>query len=288
MTQRCSDGLLAKLGGILTTMLTNGTFDTNTTGWTASSANLLSVASGQSGNALEVANSSAAPGAAYQDITTVIGRLYQLNVYTKKGTAVSGSIRIGTTGDDDSIYDSGALTDTGWTLRRVWFLATATTTRITFRCDSSTSGETALFDEATLHEVLNGFKDVMEGCKIAIYTGAQPATANLAATGTLLATLSNNGGAGGLSFGESVAGVSTVSTATVRGTVVGAGTQTAGWFRCYEDGDDPAQASTTKARFDGSIGVSGSGADAQFSSTSLTNGATFTATALTFTIPTNA
>lgn len=283
MSFRLSTGLRNKQLGLSTTIGLNPTFDDDVTGWTAQDAVLDSVAGGQSGNALEVAESGGAnPGIAYQDFTTVIGRIYELSVYFKQGTADSGRILVGTTADPDSIHASAALSDADWTLYKILFRATATTTRISLETTDATAGETSLFDEAVLDEIVDGFKEIMRGCKINVYTGSQPATADLAASGTLLYTLSLDGGATGLSWGETVAGViAKAAGETWQGTAVAAGA--AGWFRAYESGGDPAVASEVIARFDGACGTSG--AEMNMSSTSIALGAVQTLSNMTYTQP---
>ena len=109
---------------------------------------------------------------------------------------------------------------------------------------------------------------------IFIHTGAQPAAANNAATGTLLVTIAVSDGATGLSFDAiATAGVLAKAAAeTWSGTA--AATGTAGWFRFNElitdkAGTTTAMAalSTTAQRLDGSIAVSGG--DLQMSNTSI-------------------
>lgn len=132
-------------------LITNGAFTSDTTGWTAVTATLSSVAGGQSDNCLQVASSGANAGRAYQDITTVVGQVYKLLVYFKKGTSDTGSYHIGTTGDYTSIYSSPALSDATWTRYNRQFTATATTTRISFRTDDATNTETSFFDTVTVY-----------------------------------------------------------------------------------------------------------------------------------------
>ena len=89
---------------------------------------------------------------------------------------------------------------------------------------------------------------------INVYTGTQPSTADMAPTGSLLATISNAGG--GITLGEAASGViSKASGETWSGTVVLAGV--AGWARLYAAGDDGAL-STTEERLDGAVAASGS------------------------------
>lgn len=60
----------------------------------------------------------------------------------------------------------------------------------------------------------------------------------------------------GLTWGESSNGVVSKTVGEVwRGTALTNGS--AGWFRCWEQGDNPNLASSTKARFDGAISTSG-------------------------------
>lgn len=109
---------------------------------------------------------------------------------------------------------------------------------------------------------------------IFIYTGSQPASANDAASGTLLVTIAVSDGAVGLTFDAIVtAGVLAKAAAeTWSGTA--AATGTAGWFRFNELVTDKAgtlaaaaASSTTAKRLDGSIAVSGG--DLQMSNTAI-------------------
>lgn len=132
-------------------LVTNGGFGSDTSGWTAAASSLASVASGQSGNCLEVTNSGASSGSAYQDIAGLtVDETYKLSAYFKKGTGVSGAIKIGTTADDDFYESITGLIDAGWTEYTFYFTAKETTARITFVNESAVSSETALFDTATM------------------------------------------------------------------------------------------------------------------------------------------
>lgn len=283
MALRFSLGMRHKLLGQKTNTITNGSFTSDTTSWTATDSVLDSIAGGQSGNNLEIAESGGAnPGKAYQDITTVVGRSYKCTFYFKKGTADYGRLMVGTTGDEDAIHDTGQLSDASWTLKTVWFEATATTTRITLQSDDVTAAETSLFDEVVIEEILDGFTEIFREFKIAIYTGTQPADADSAATGTLLVTISNAGGATGLTWAEPASGeVLKLSTEDAEGTAVATGT--AGWFRCYEKGDVPADATTTEARFDGAVATSG--AELNLSSTTITSGLVQTINSIKYSQP---
>lgn len=275
MALRFSTGLRNLLLGIDSTLLTNGGFGSDTTGWTAVDATLSSVAGGQSGNCLQIAETGGVnPGKAYQDITTKVGHRYLLTVYFKKGTSDDGKVMIGTTADEDAIWDSGNLTDAAWTLVSgngagtaglISFTATATTTRITFQSNDVTVGETSLFDTAKVISLERAIKDVFYLGFINFYTGTQPASANNVVAGTLLVTMYSDGASVGLSFDEAASAVlSKAAAETWSGTAGNTGT--AGWFRLYAPGD-ALSSSTVDARIDGAISTSG--AELNMASTSI-------------------
>lgn len=107
---------------------------------------------------------------------------------------------------------------------------------------------------------------------IDIRTGSQPATANDAATGTLLATLTLADPAAA----SAVNGVATFDfDPDLETTGLAAGT--AGWFR----GKD----SDGNTVLDGSVGATGSGAQLELNSTTISVGVTVRATAGTYTQP---
>lgn len=135
-----------------TDLITNGVFTANTNGWTEVDSVLSSVAGGQSGNCLQIASSGDALGQAYQDITTIIGITYKLTLYFKKGTSATGKYYVGTTADFDAIYSSPELSNATWAIYYCNFVATETTTRISFQTDDPTTGETALFDTVTCYK----------------------------------------------------------------------------------------------------------------------------------------
>ena len=119
---------------------------------------------------------------------------------------------------------------------------------------------------------------------INIYTGTQPATADTAASGTLLATIYSNNPTDtiGVSFDAPVAGVVAKAVAqTWAGTALATGT--AGWYRLFEAGGNPAILSTTESRIDGNISTSG--ANMNMSSTSVTIATVQTVSTFTVTLP---
>lgn len=106
---------------------------------------------------------------------------------------------------------------------------------------------------------------------INIYTGSQPATPQIGATGTLLVTIPFNNP----SFGTASSGTAAmVTTVQVSATVTTSGT--AGWFRVFDR-------TGTQAVFDGAIAISG--ADMNFDNTAFVSGGTATITSMSITVP---
>lgn len=102
----------------------------------------------------------------------------------------------------------------------------------------------------------NTLRDAMLACvpdggNFMVYTGAQPASAGTAPTGTMLVSMDY------VTFAAPVSGTKDLA-AVVQGTAVASGT--AGWAR-YTDGSTSV---------DGSVGATGSGADFIISSTAIT------------------
>lgn len=132
-----------------------------------------------------------------------------------------------------------------------------------------------------------GFAATFANGVIEIYSGAQPATADSAVTGTLLGTVTLNSGAftpgsptNGLTFAAASGGsVSKSGVWSFNGIAVG----TAGWFRFKGNAVDAGAASTTLPRLDGSIAVSG--ADMNLSNIAITIGAPSTIDSFTYAQP---
>lgn len=137
----------------------------------------------------------------------------------------------------------------------------------------------------------NDIKTILAAGYIEIRSGAQPASSDSAATGTLLARIYSTGTTG-VSFDAPVDNVLSAAAAeTWSG--VGLATGTAGWFRFYQfnssyatsvtEGQKDDSTSKNNSRFDGS--VSTSGADMNLSSVSIVSGVTVTIDAFSITSP---
>lgn len=107
---------------------------------------------------------------------------------------------------------------------------------------------------------------------IRIYTGAQPATPETAASGTLLASATM----GATAFGAASGGTITANAITGDSAIDNTGT--AGWFRLFQsDGTTPI--------FDGDITTTGGGGVMTMPTTSLVQNATFSISALSYSLP---
>jgi len=120
---------------------------------------------------------------------------------------------------------------------------------------------------------------VLAGGTLDIYSGAQPAAADDAPTGTLLASITITGT--GLNMDPPVNNVISKAAAEAW-TANAAATGTAGWFR-YKAAGDTGVVSTTEARVDGAIAVSG--AEMNISHTAVTAGAAQTVNQFDLTFP---
>lgn len=141
---------------------------------------------------------------------------------------------------------------------------------------ASTGLRTKMLDTSPLRTLLNlGF--------IKVYTGAPPASADAAPTGTLLLTISNNAGGTGLTFNAAAAAgaISKNSGETWSGNAVASGT--AGYYRFVQAGDSGAL-STTDCRVQGLCGVAAS--ELNLTTTSLINTTLYSVDAYSIGLPT--
>ncbi len=131
-------------------------------------------------------------------------------------------------------------------------------------------------------------KDVMMDGAIHVYSGAQPSSPDDAVTGTLLLTVTLASGswahgafANGLEFEDDPTDGEIEKTGTWSGVGLVAGV--AAWFRFVANPADAGASSTTLARIDGSVGVSG--ADLNMPNTTIIVGNTYTIDTFKLTLP---
>lgn len=135
-----------------TELVTNGTFDTDTTGWTAANSATLSA----TGSELTITNAGATYGYAYQALTTVIGAKYILRCVARRGTVATVFLQAGNSAGIGTLVSQNTTSTTNVVLSAE-FTATATTTYVTLISDNTNNG-TAIFDSVV--------------CKPAYYHGA--------------------------------------------------------------------------------------------------------------------
>jgi len=126
-----------------TELVTNGTFDSNTTGWTANSNATISVDTQRL--KFEQSNSSG-PAYVSQGVTTVVGKSYVVNLDFTAGTQSNVQIYIGTSLYGAQIFQT-FITSSPYTKT---FIATSTTTYITFRHSTGTTGRYCFLDNISV------------------------------------------------------------------------------------------------------------------------------------------
>ena len=282
MTLRFSTGLRNAWAG--KNMVLNGFFTTDTDpppSWTATDSTLTTESGGVSGNCMKVLESGGGTtGYAYQMITTKIGRKYNFECCFKLGDGTNGTIMVGTAAGGSQYYTSGNITDAAWAKYVTQFIATSTTTYISLWANQADKYN--LFDAVRLYPV-SSIRDIFDGGSIEIYTGTQPTEPDDVIAGTILVTIQKDGSTG-ITFDDSSGAVIAKAVAeSWYGTVVGAGTQTAGWFRLKALGDLGTD-NTNDERIDGAVATSGG--QLNFTpSTSFANGSVQTVTQFQFTLP---
>jgi hypothetical protein len=122
-------------------LVTNGTFTTDTSGWTAANGTL-SVVGGQ----LQITNT-VANGYAYQTVPTVVGKTYSVSVELVSKTSGNYGVLIGTTAANGSISAVQNISTSG--TYSVNFVATATTTFIDVQ-SYAPPGAVAVFDNISV------------------------------------------------------------------------------------------------------------------------------------------
>jgi hypothetical protein len=126
-------------------------------------------------------------------------------------------------------------------------------------------------------------RQALQNGKIMLYTGPEPASADDAATGTLLCTIDKDGAGAGFTLDTTAVGgvIAKVPADVLRGTVVASGTP--GYYRHVGSGDTGA-ASTTEPRVQGRIAQSG--AEGNITNLPLVSGSTQDADEYSIALPT--
>jgi len=135
-------------GTLAANLVTNGTFDTDTSGWTANNSNL-SVVSGE----LQVAAIGASYGQAVQSLPLVSGKTYVVSVDATIGTAFGGWLLLGSSGPGAQEYGLVNVVSKNRTTLSTVFTATGNTLYVCLQTNNTVSGGTLLFDNISVREV---------------------------------------------------------------------------------------------------------------------------------------
>ena len=133
-------------------LLTNTTFDSDTTNWTAVNSALASVAGGQSNNAMRITNSIASSGYAHQGVSTTAGDWLLALAYHKNGTAAAIH-RLGSTSSAVDVAAPASFSDGVYALHPITGRALGSTTYYRLIANSGSAGVTTLFDEASVKKL---------------------------------------------------------------------------------------------------------------------------------------
>ena len=140
-----------RMGHIIIVTIDSSRSD-NVNGWFAYKSNLYSVQGGQSGNCLKIITSDNATGYAYYAVPTEVGKMYEISVYFKTGTAANGQIKAGTVMGVEDLYYSGILSNADWKQYKGTFRAVTPITYITLVNLTSVKGQTSFFDTISIIE----------------------------------------------------------------------------------------------------------------------------------------
>lgn len=125
--------------------------------------------------------------------------------------------------------------------------------------------------------ILDGLNAAFDGGKFRIYSGAKPATSNLAPTGTLLVEVSAAD-----FFAAAASGQIAINAALTDASANAAGT--AGWARLSQSGDTDALDAAFR-RMDFTVTATGGGGEITLDNTSIAAGQQVSITSLTITQP---
>jgi hypothetical protein len=133
------------VGGDFTNLVTNGTFDTDTSGWAAGGGATLAVDS----NRLKITNDASGNSYASQTLTTVVGRTYTVFVEYTDDTGSNALIWAGTSFGGNQLGSTSFTATGNYTLT---FTATSTTSYLRIGANEPTNGTIYFFDNVSVIE----------------------------------------------------------------------------------------------------------------------------------------
>ena len=133
-----------------TELVTNGTFDTDVSSWSAHNSATVAWSSGT----MTVDSNGSLAGNAYQGITTVVGSVYEVSATITPTASVGAALAASTTrGAAGNIVEEIVLAGAGETTTSIVFTASSTTTYIRAARRAVTSGEAVTFDNISVKEI---------------------------------------------------------------------------------------------------------------------------------------
>jgi hypothetical protein len=301
MTLRVSTALRNAIAGSSVNLISNGEFESGISPWGGTNYTLGSDAGIlRSGNYVQLTGGHLGVG-----FTPIVGANYLASLWIRP---VTGNVNFSTlisfpgtgaaysfvAGYSDQVADWGvnsAMMYEVWSQFRKMFTAATNSGVITV---SGGTSQGIYFDGVAITQVPTTLADILSvsnidpanfGTKLLVYSGAQPATADAAPTGTLVATVLKAGLPLTWIFGSdgSVAkqGVDAWTGACSTGASLG-------WFRiCMVS--DPLTLDTTGLypRIDGSVGLLNSSEDLKISATTVNTGDTLSVWDMSFKLPLN-
>ena len=155
---------LTPLGVYGNELITNGTFEINTTGWTSQNATLTIESGGyQGGNYLKVLQPYGSSARASASFTTVVGVTYNLSFYNKQAPGNTAWWTVATSQFGADISGENQITETAdWSQTSYNFTATTTTTYITLN-SGSVGGSYAVFDNVSVKRYRGGNHGTVSG-----------------------------------------------------------------------------------------------------------------------------
>jgi hypothetical protein len=138
-------------------LVSNGGFDSATTGWTPTACTLASVAGGETGNCLELTRTTGGSQNAKSIVMALTaGKIYQISARVKSGTSGDEAFQLWpyNAGDTGHIYDGSSTA--AWVVHTFTFISSVTGDYALHLYKITATAGTMLFDTVTLNEVTPG------------------------------------------------------------------------------------------------------------------------------------
>lgn len=144
---------------VLTNLLTNGGFDSSTTGWEVYQCTISSISGGIYGNCLELTMASGDYQDAQQNLTLSVGNLYNHAGWVKSGLSGNESGDFGAWDVGGSLLAASFVSSDEWMYYHGTFTCENAATSVGVAKISATAG-TMFFDEVTLYDITDGVTEL--------------------------------------------------------------------------------------------------------------------------------